>query len=130
MADFIVKAPPAACSMSETEWAFNQHCYCHSANGGHSSCLSSRLSMSVLFSIQDEATDIIRSAPQGGSLPCWGYLLGSFTRNKEGSKGIMVLLVKSIERRFPTNSLYVQMDNAPLHSITSMYQPWVICLLF
>ncbi len=40
-------------------------CYPHTGNGGHSWCLSSSLSLSVGFSIQDEAMDVARSAPQG-----------------------------------------------------------------
>ncbi len=55
-----------------------------------------------------------------GSLPCGRYLLG----NKEGSKGLMVLLVKPTPTRFLTDSLYTPMDNTPLHSIRSACHPW------
>ncbi len=34
-------------------------------NGAHSWCFSSSLSLSVEFSIQDEAVDVARPAPQG-----------------------------------------------------------------
>ncbi len=40
-------------------------CYPHTGNGGHSRCLSSSLSLSVGYSIQDEAMGVARSAPQG-----------------------------------------------------------------
>ncbi len=42
----------------------NGHCYPHTGNGGHSWCLSSSLSLLVGFSIQDEAIDVARPAPQ------------------------------------------------------------------
>ncbi len=42
-----------------------QRCYPHTRNGGHSWCSSSSLSLSEGFSIQDEAVDVARSAPQG-----------------------------------------------------------------
>ncbi len=48
------KAPPAA-----------RDSYPHTGNGCHSLCLSSSLSLLVGFSIQDEAMDVARSAPQG-----------------------------------------------------------------
>ncbi len=43
----------------------NERVYPHTGNDGHSWCLSSSLYLSVGFSIQDEAMDIARSAPQG-----------------------------------------------------------------
>ncbi len=56
-------------------------------NGGRRWCLSSSLSLSVGLSVQDEAMDVARCAPTGGSLPCGRYLLPPLTGNKEGSKG-------------------------------------------
>ncbi len=40
-------------------------CYPHTGHGGLNCCLSSSLSLSVGFSIQDKARDVARSAPQG-----------------------------------------------------------------
>ncbi len=37
----------------------------------------------------------------------------------------MVLRVKPAPPRFPTNCLYIPMDNTPLHSISSVCHPWV-----
>ncbi len=59
------KTPPAARDSSEVARALNQRCYPHTRNGGHRWCLSSSLSLSEGFSIQDEAMDVARSAPQG-----------------------------------------------------------------
>ncbi len=59
------KAPPAARDNSEIAHPLNQRCYPPSGNGGHGWCLSSSLSLSVGFFIQDEAMDVARSAPQG-----------------------------------------------------------------
>ncbi len=62
---------------------------------------------------QDEAT--------GGSLPCGRYYLAPLTGNIEGSKGLMVLRVKPIPTRFPSNSLY------GLHTLafyTKCVHPW------
>ncbi len=39
----------------------------------------------------------------------------------------MVLRVKHTPTPFPTNSLYIPMDNAPLHSIASVCHPWGEC---
>ncbi len=36
----------------------------------------------------------------------------------------MVLRVKPIPTRLPTNSLYTPMDNIPLHSKSSVRHPW------
>ncbi len=36
----------------------------------------------------------------------------------------MVLRVKATQTRFPTNSLYIPMDNTTLHSISSVCHPW------
>ncbi len=57
------KAPSAARDNSEVAHALNRRCYPHTGNGGHSWCLSSSLSLSVGFSIQDETMDAARSAP-------------------------------------------------------------------
>ncbi len=55
------KAPPAARNSSEVVRTLKQRCYPHTGNDEHSWCLSSNLSLSVVFSIQDVAL----SAPQG-----------------------------------------------------------------
>ncbi len=60
------KAPPGARNSSEVARAWKQRCYPHTGNCGHSSSLSSSLSVSVGFSIQNEAMDVARSAPQRG----------------------------------------------------------------
>ncbi len=65
---------------------------------------------------------LVRAA--GGSLPCGRYLLAPVTENKEESKCLMVLRVKPIPTRFPTNSLYNPMDNTPLNSFPSVCHPW------
>ncbi len=36
----------------------------------------------------------------------------------------MVLRVKPTSTRFPTNSLYVQMEKTPLHSMSCVCHPW------
>ncbi len=59
------KAQPAARDGSEVARSQKQRCYPHTGNGGHSWCSSSSLFLSVGFSIQDEAVDVARSAPQG-----------------------------------------------------------------
>ncbi len=59
------KAPPAARDSSEVGRALKQRCYPDTANGGYRWCLSSSLSLSVGFSIQDEAMAVARSASQG-----------------------------------------------------------------
>ncbi len=59
------KAPPAPRDSNEFARAYNQRCYHHTGIGGHSWCLSSGLSLSVGFPIQDDAMDVARSAPQG-----------------------------------------------------------------
>ncbi len=56
--------------------------------------------------------DVARSAPQGGL-----NSLSSLTGIKEGRQGLMVLRVKPTPTRFPTNILYIPMDNTLLHSI-------------
>ncbi len=48
----------------------------------------------------------------------------SLNLSKEGSKGLMVLQIKPIPTRFPTNSLYTTMDNTPRHSKPSVCRPW------
>ncbi len=63
---------------------------------------------------------------RGSLIPCGRYLLASLTGTKEGSKGLMVLRVRPTPTRFPTNSLYIPMDNIPLHSIPRMCQPWCL----
>ncbi len=72
------------------------------------------------FSIQDEAMDVSRSAPQGAHYHVDVIYLTSITGNKEGSKGLMVLRVKPTPTRFPTNSLHSPITNAPSHSILSV----------
>ncbi len=57
------KVPLAARDSSEVARALNLRCYPHTGNGGHRWCLSSSLSLSVGFSIQDEAMTVIRPAP-------------------------------------------------------------------
>ncbi len=59
------KAPPTALDSSEVARTVNRRCYPHIGNDGHNWCLSSSLSLSIGFSIQDETMDVARSAPQG-----------------------------------------------------------------
>ncbi len=59
------KAPPATRDSSEVARSKKQRCYPHTGNSGRRWCLSSSLSLSVGFSIQDEAMDVARSTPQG-----------------------------------------------------------------
>ncbi len=59
------KAPPAERDSSQVTCALNRLRYPHTGNGGHNWCLGSTLFLSVGFSIQDEAMDAARSAPQG-----------------------------------------------------------------
>ncbi len=94
--------------------------YPHTGNGGHSWCLSISLSLSVGFSIQDESTDVARSAPQGSlyyhaDVNYWEY---------KRSKVLMIFRVRPTPTRFPTNSLYTPIDNTTLHSISSVCHPW------
>ncbi len=58
------RAPPAARGSGEVARAQNRRCYPQTGKGGHRWCLSSRLSLSVGFSIQGEAMDVARSVPQ------------------------------------------------------------------
>ncbi len=99
---------------SEVARALKQLFYPRTGNGGHRWCLSSSLSLLVGFSIQDETTDVARSAPQDV------IYLPPFTGNKEGSKSLMILRVKPTPTRLPTNSRYTPMDNTPLHSIPNV----------
>ncbi len=94
------EAPPTVRDTSEGVRTFNQRCCPDSENGAFSWCLSSSLFLSVGFSIQDEAMDVVRSAP----LPGGRYLLAHLTGNKEESKGLMVLGFKLTLTRFPNNS--------------------------
>ncbi len=50
---------------SEVSRAVSRRCYLHTGNVGHSWCLGSSLSLSIGYSIQDEAMNVDRSAPQG-----------------------------------------------------------------
>ncbi len=59
------KAPSAARDSNEVARELNQGCYPHTGNVGHNWRLSSSLSSSVGFSIQVEAIDVARFAPQG-----------------------------------------------------------------
>ncbi len=86
--------------------------------------MSRSLCLSVGFTIQDEAMDVARSAPQGAHYHEDAFLLASLTGNKDGSKCLMVIRVKPTPTRFPTNSLYTPMDNTPLHSISSVCRTW------
>ncbi len=71
-------------------------------------CLSSNLSLSVRLSIQDDAMDVARS------LPCGRYLLALLTGNKEGSKELMVLRIRSKHTRFLINIVYIPIKKASL----------------
>ncbi len=62
--------------------------------------------------------------------PCGRCLLAPLTGNKQECKGPMVLRIKPSPTRFPTNSLYTPMDNAPLHSISSVCHLWGLLSLF
>ncbi len=57
-------APPSARDSSEVARTLNQRRYPHTGNVGLTWRLSSSLSLPVGFSIQDEAMDVARSAPQ------------------------------------------------------------------
>ncbi len=57
------------------------------------------------------------------------FTLAPLTGNEEGSKGLVVLRVRPTPARFPINSLYIPMDNTPLHSISSVCHPWGKVLL-
>ncbi len=59
------KAPSAAREVNEVARTLNQLCYPYTGKVGLIWCLSSCLSLSAGFSIQDEAMDIARSTPQG-----------------------------------------------------------------
>ncbi len=56
-------------------------------------------------------------------IACGRYLLAPLTGNKEGSKSLMVLGVKSTPSRFPTNSLHTPMDNTTvlLHQVCATH---------
>ncbi len=60
------KTLSAARDSSEVTRALNQRCYPYPRNGGFNWCLGSSPSLSVGFSIQDEALGVARSAPRGG----------------------------------------------------------------
>ncbi len=60
----------------------------------------------------------------GGLMSCGRYFLASLNGNKGGSKCLMVLRVRPTPTRFPTNSLYIPMENTPLHSIPRVYYSW------
>ncbi len=72
------KAPPTARYGSGVACAQRQFCCPEIRNDRLSWCLSSYLSLSVGFSIKDEASDVARSA-QPGPLPCGRYFLASLT---------------------------------------------------
>ncbi len=60
------KAPSVARDISsEVARTLNRRCYPHTGNGGHGKCLSGSLTLSVGLSIQREAVNVVRSAPQG-----------------------------------------------------------------
>ncbi len=92
-------------------------------NDGHRWCLSSSLSLSVGFSIQNEAMDVPGSR-HSGLTTMRKLLLATLTGIKERSKCLTVLRVKPTPTRFLTNSRYTPMDNTPLHSISSVCHPW------
>ncbi len=79
------KAPPAERDSSEVARTFNRRYCAHIGSDGHSWGLTTSMSLSVGFSIQDEAMDVARSAP----LPCGRYLLVSLAGNKEGPNGTL-----------------------------------------
>ncbi len=56
----------ATCNSNEIARTLNRSCYPHIGCGGLSWCLSSKPSLSVGFSIQDEAMGVVRSTPIGG----------------------------------------------------------------
>ncbi len=87
-----------------------QRCYPHTGNGCHSWCLSSSLSL---------------PGPRHRRLATMRTLFTcSLNGDKEESKSRMVLRVKPTPTRFLINSLYTPMDNTPLHSISSVCNPW------
>ncbi len=57
-------ATPAARDSSEVARASSGRCYPHTGSGGHGGVWAVVFFLSVGFSIQDEAIDIARSAPQ------------------------------------------------------------------
>ncbi len=81
--------------------------------------LGSSLSLLVGFSILAEAIAVAWSAPH-----CGRFLLAPLSGNKEGSKRLIDLRVKATPTWFPTNSLYIPMDNTPMHPIPSVLRPW------
>ncbi len=62
-----------------------------------------------------------------GWKPCGRYLLAPLTRNKEGSKGLIVLRVKPTPSRFPINSLYIPLGNTLLQSIPNVWRQRGCC---
>ncbi len=76
------------------------------------------------ISIQDEAMDVARCAPQGAHCHADVIYLPLLTGIKEGSKCFMVLRVKPTLTRFPTNNLYSSKVNTLMHSVSSVSHPW------
>ncbi len=77
------KTAPAVCDSSEAAHILSRHGYPQSGSSGLRWCLSSSLSLSVGFSIQDEAMDVAYSALQ---YEC--NLLASLAGNKQGSRSL------------------------------------------
>ncbi len=80
----------------------------------HSWCLSSSISWSKGFLIQDEAMGVVRSASQGA------HYHASLTGNNEGNNGLVVPQVKPTQPQFSTNSLFTPVGYKPLHFIPTV----------
>ncbi len=118
------KAPPTALDRSEIARTLNCHCYPHPENSEHRWCLSSSLSFigRIFYPGRNHGCCPVRAT--WVPLPCGRHLLAPLTKNKEGSKSLMVLRVKPTLTRFPTKSLYTPMENTLLHSLSSVCHPW------
>ncbi len=86
-------------SSCEVKRAWSKRCYPLTGNGSPILCLSSTLSFSVGFFIQDEATD----AQEGTHYHADGIYLLRLLGIKKGIKDLMVLRVRPTPTRLPTN---------------------------
>ncbi len=99
---------------SEVVITLTRCCYSHTEKSGHSWCLTSSLSLSVGFTIQDEAVDVARSAPQGLTAIRTIFTFSLIW----GLRRFIVIRVRPTLTRFPINVLYTPMDNTPLRAIS------------
>ncbi len=82
------------------------------------------VALSVGFSIQNEATDVARSAPQGTHYHADVIFLFPYLGIKKGRRGHMVLPVRPTPTRFPTNILNTPLDSRPLNVLPSVKRSW------